>query len=1269
MSGYKNFKVSELREIAKSRGLKGYSRLRKSELISFIKDNERMIPILDEDIPSDLPTPSLIPTQYIPPKTDKKPKTTRRTLWLTESVPEPPKENVSETKRKILELYNQKPKISEPQLKSSALNGKVQKWFVPGDKYVIPDAFLKDAESEVKKIVNEVKGPKKTYTSLKCVLVKVDLKTGDRIYSDFNGRSKTHTVTTQLGDTYEVMKDKMLESLAKYQKEGSGWQLYSIVGLDISIVKFKPLSGSGYSKLPPVIAKKKAVINIKNEDDQCFKWAVTRALNPTNKNPDRITKELREQSEKLNWDGITFPVKIKDISVWEKNNETKVNVFGYDDDSRKLYAIKISDQHTSVVVDEEKDKKFVNLYLHDDNHYCTIKNLGRLVSSQMSNHQHKKYFCLNCMNGFGSEKTLTKHQVFCLERKPQVEIFPNPGDTTKFKNYERLHDIPFTVYADSECFVKPLEVKEKDPSMSFTTKYQSHVPSGFCYTIKCMDETIYPTKTVLRTISEEDEDMGKLFVETLSEDLKPIYEILKTPKPMIMSNSNKTAYEKSEKCYACEIQFGSERINEKTKKKEKIVKCRDHCHVTGKYRGAACDKCNLRMKVPRFVPVLFHNLEGYDSHLFVKSLGLEEGDIKCIPKTDEKYISFSKNIPMETFLSDDGKEKTICLEIRFLDSLKFTLKSLDALVKTLGKDDFRTLTSQMSVDFKSLELLKRKGVFPYEYMTDFSRLGATCLPPKEAFYSQLSDSHITDSDYAHAQNVWETFGCKSMKDYHDLYLETDVLLLADVMTEFRKTCKKAYGLEALHYYTSPGLAWDAMLKYTSIELDLISDQEMYLMIEKGIRGGVSTITKRHSLANHKYLDNYNPNKPSQYILYLDANNLYGWAMDKPLPHKNFEWMKEEDLENWKSKPCILEVDLEYPDELHDFHNEYPLAPETLSIGKVKKLMPNLNDKEKYVLHHKNLRTYLKHGLKLTKIHRGITFEEKDFMKSYISLNTDMRTKGTTDFEKDFYKLMNNSVFGKTMENVRNRVNVKLVTNEKDLNKLAKKSSFKRTNIFHENLVAVHMSKPSVKLNKPIYLGMSILDLSKTLMYHFHYDHVKPKWGEDAELLFTDTDSLCYEVRTEDVFKDISPDADKWYDTSNYDKDHPSGLYSGKNKKVIGFYKDECGGKHITKFVGLKPKSYSYETSDGEKNKKCKGIKKYVVKKHIDIDDYEECLFSRQSQLRSMNTIRSRGHNVGSEKINKTALSADDDKRVIMADGIHTLAIGHWRNGHREVIRT
>ncbi len=187
-----------------------------------------------------------------------------------------------------------------------------------------------------------------------------------------------------------------------------------------------------------------------------------------------------------------------------------------------------------------------------------------------------------------------------------------------------------------------------------------------------------------------------------------------------------------------------------------------------------------------------------------------------MPKTDEKYISFSKNVPMEIFTNDKGEEKTVCLEMRFLDSFKFTLKSLDSLVKTLGEDQFGTLTSQMThIPEKSLDLLKRKGVFPYEFMTDFSKLSVTSLPLKEAFYSQLNDSHISDKEYEHAKNVWETFGCETMKDYHNLYLKTDVLLLADVMTEFRKTCKKTYGLEALYYYTSPRLAWDAMLKFTS----------------------------------------------------------------------------------------------------------------------------------------------------------------------------------------------------------------------------------------------------------------------------------------------------------------------------------------------------------------------------------------------------------------------------------------------------------------------
>ena len=397
-----SLRVKDLQEIAKSKGLKGFWRLRKSELISFIKDSKSASYLLDEETPSNLSTPTLIPTQYVPPTTtSSKKKTTQKGLtdwerWLIESVPEPPKESINETKRKILAAYDQEIQAPKPRLTSSALDMNVQRWFISGEGYRTPEAFLTDTEDDVKNIVDSVPETKKTYTTLKCVLVKIDRKTKDRIYTDFNGRSKTHTISTQLGDTYEEMKGKMIESLSKFSKEGSGWQLYSIVGLDISIVKFNPLSGSGYSELPLFIRKKKAVINMKNEDNQCFKWAVTRALNPAKNNSERVTKELREQSKKYDWSGITFPTKVKDIHIWEKNNKDKfkINVFGYDEESKKVYTIKMHDNHTSVVLDEESE--FISLFLHDDNHFCVVKNLGRLVSSQLSNHEHKKHFCLSC---------------------------------------------------------------------------------------------------------------------------------------------------------------------------------------------------------------------------------------------------------------------------------------------------------------------------------------------------------------------------------------------------------------------------------------------------------------------------------------------------------------------------------------------------------------------------------------------------------------------------------------------------------------------------------------------------------------------------------------------------------------------------------------------------------------------------------------------------------------------------------------------------------
>ena len=435
---------------------------------------------------------------------------------------------------------------------------------------------------------------------------------------------------------------------------------------------------------------------------------------------------------------------------------------------------------------------------------------------------------------------------------------------------------------------------------------------------------------------------------------------------------------------------------------------------------------------------------------------------------------------------------------------------------------------------------------------------------------------------------------------------------------------------------------------------------MLLMVEKGIRGGVSMISTRYGNANNPYMNEYDPNLPKKYIEYLDANNLYGGAMSKPLPTHDFRWMTDKELINWKNIPCILEVDLEYPHHLHDLHNDYPLAPERLVVNKVEKLIPNLNDKVKYVVHHETLKVYESLGLKVTKIYRGITFEESAWLKPYIDLNTNLRAKASNDFEKDFFKLMNNSVFGKTMENIRKRVDVRLVTNKKDAKKLISKPNYQHRTIFCENLIAIHMKKTKIVFDKPVYLGMCILDLSKTIMYNFHYNYIKPKYGEMAKLLFTDTDSLVYEIETDDFYKDISPDVRDMFDTSNYPKNHPSGIETGVNKKVINMFKDEAGGKQIAEFVGLRAKLYSYRMDNGEEIKKDKGVKASVVKNTISFNDYMDCLFNKKPQMRQMNLIRSDKHDVYTETVNKVALSADDDKRIICEDGIHTFAYGHYR---------
>ena len=279
------------------------------------------------------------------------------------------------------------------------------------------------------------------------------------------------------------------------------------------------------------------------------------------------------------------------------------------------------------------------------------------------------------------------------------------------------------------------------------------------------------------------------------------------------------------------------------------------------------------------------------------------------------------------------------------------------------------------------------------------------LPPKEAFYSKLTGESITDEDYQHALTVWKEFNIESMKDYHNLYNLSDVLLLADIFENFRTNCMNHYGLDPAWYFSVPGLAWDAILKITKVQFELVSDPGMLLMIESGIRRGIATISHRHAKANNEYMGaKFDPVKESKFISYLDTNNLYSWAMSKQLPTSGFEWMTDDELDDWKHLSCILEVELDYPEDLHHLHNDYLLAPECVKIWNVEKLIPNLNNKTNYVVLYENLKLYESLGLKITKIHRGIKFEESAWLEEYINLNTKLtiETKQSGNhFEVDF----------------------------------------------------------------------------------------------------------------------------------------------------------------------------------------------------------------------------------------------------------------------------
>ena len=501
-------------------------------------------------------------------------------------------------------------------------------------------------------------------------------------------------VEEQLSCSFQTLNSKF----EMFEREGSGWQMNKIIKLEIKHAKYSPISGSSYIKLPEKLQAKKAILNIQNNDDYCFKWSVLAHLHPVHwkDNPERVTNYTQFENS-LDWSNISFPTPLTDIVKFEKKNNISINVFGWE--KNEIFPLQITKFSHQV---------HINLLLISDGirrHFCLIKNMSRLLGDR-TKHNGQAYYCNYCLHGFVRQELLDSHIPYCSTNAPQRVSLPEDTEKwLKFKNHAKGLKVPFTIYADFECFLKPCSESTKQ-----TKKYQKHVPSGFSYVVVSSDDKYTKPATVYRGENVMDE-----FFKHLEQEQKYIVDILSEIVPMKLTSEEEMMFQSSEKCHICESVLGTDRV-------------RDHDHLTGRYRGAAHNACNLNYKFPKennknpwsfYIPVILHNLRGYDSHLIMESLGKQTNSrLTCIANNMEKYVTFSQN------------------NFRFIDSCQFMNTSLNKLVENLAKDNlnkFKILKRHFS-DEQKLELVTRKGVYPYDYITDPSKFLEQELPPKKDFF-------------------------------------------------------------------------------------------------------------------------------------------------------------------------------------------------------------------------------------------------------------------------------------------------------------------------------------------------------------------------------------------------------------------------------------------------------------------------------------------------------------------------------------------------------
>ena len=998
--------------------------------------------------------------------------------------------------------------------------------------------------------------------------------------------------------------------IQQQEMKDSGWRFDKINSMTIYFYKTTEMNGSNYIK---ILLRSNAILNVENNDKYCFLWSILAWLHPCNNNHPNRVSNYRQYFNELNIQGFDFTngFRCSDVHKFNELNNLSVNIIElnyYQDQNQwkhKLIPIEISKNNSDKVID-------LAIY---KNHYVLIKKLDVFLGDH-----NKKFICRRCLSSYTSENMLMKHKEKCGD--DNITVIKTSNEThLHWKKHFHKNPLYFRIYADFEAD------NEKDNSNigNKTTNIYKQNPVLNGYHIVSELEDVLKSDYYKSPLGYDNVDW---FVdEVIKLENKMAFYFKNTQKDIIMTDEDEEDYRNDNICRFCEkeILYG---------------KVRDHCHLTGNYRGPAHSESNINVTQEQssFIPFIFHNFSNSDCHMFFKKLVVKKTDkvdFDIIPKTNEEYISVTYGC------------------IRFIDSYRFLSSGLDSLVKNLDEDDFKILKKEFTEKWL---YLNKKLAYPYEY---FNSINDYKKPvhnlENKGFFSKLKNKCPDDKEIDRTREIIRKFNIKNGKELTELYLKSDVILLADVFEKFIKISVEEYGINPLYCVSLPGYTWQCGLKYTGINLQTLQDKDMILLLENNIRGGISSVMG----------DRYTKSDENKKILNVDANNLYGNSMSEPLPYDEIKLDNNVNLEeilNTSDDSDIgyfVEVDLTYPNSIKRKTKNFPFTPVNKKINldkfndymkeikpdiQTKKLICDFSDKKNYLVHYRMLKFFIGHGLIVDKVHHIISFRQSRWLEKYISFNTQKRNQAVNDFEKDFYKLLKNAFYGKTMENVRNRLKIKFIKKDghREIIKQQSKLTFNGIQKSYENCDSYTFKQNEVLMDKPIYLGFSVLELSKLLMYETYYDKLQPYFGhESIQLHYMDTDSFVLSVNTKDIIKDLK-NLEDIFDFSNLEQNHE--LFSNRNKRVIGKFKIETPKNiWIDEFVCLRSKMYAFKCGNDSKNK-LKGVSK-SQSKNIKFEEYKKCLDGEEYQQECNNyIIRSTNHEMVLQEVKKATLSIFDDKR-------------------------